>query len=114
MAEHLNYEAYLIMDKNKLEIFLFDINNFIILYENKTYFQNDLEFLDLNFLNKFLDENIFKIEKLINKFIKNIILIIDSDNISNIKIGIKKKNYQKKIKKENLENIITELKDLII
>ena len=41
--------------------------------------------LDLNKLKKFLDDNIFKIEKLIGKFIKNIFLIIENEKIFKFK-----------------------------
>ena len=42
-------------------------------------------------LDKFLNENIFKIEKKFNFFVENIILIIDDDNQLNIKVSFKKK-----------------------
>ena len=54
-------------------------------------------------MEEFLDENIFKIEKLIGKFIKNITLIIENENVLTFNIGIKKKNYEKNITKNFLK-----------
>ena len=63
-------------------------------------------------MSKFLDENIYKIEKLIGTFIKNIILILEHEDNLYIDISIKKKNYEKFINQRYLKNNLTELKDL--
>ena len=111
MIENTDIEAYLFVSKNYYGIYLFEkkSNN---LYKKETEFKNDNNNLDLNFLNEFLNDNIFKIEKKIGKFIKNIFLIIESENVLNINLGIKKKNYNKIVNKTYLENIVTEAKDL--
>ena len=63
-------------------------------------------------LKKFLDDNIFKIEKLSGKFIENIFIIIDK-KILNLEIGIKKKNYEYFKNKIYLRKFtLIELKDL--
>ena len=43
---------------------------------------------------KFLDDNIYKIEKMIKNFISNIILIIEDDKVLDVCISFKKKNYE--------------------
>ena len=63
-------------------------------------------------MSKFLDKNIYKIERLTGNFIKNIILIIDYDKNLNVKISTKKKNYENVINKKYLDNILIDLKDL--
>ena len=45
------------------------------------------------------------------KFVKNIYLLIESNNILNLSIGIKK-NYSNIIKNKYLQNILTDAKDL--
>ena len=112
MIENTDIEAYLFVSKNYYGIYLFDKKKSNNLYKKETEFKNDNNNLDLNFLNEFLNDNIFKIEKQIGKFIKNIFLIIESENVLNINLGIKKKNYNKIVNKTYLENIITEAKDL--
>ena len=112
MIEELEFETYLFLSTNKFEIYLFDKKKSKNLYKEKFNFENNSENLDLITLTKFLDENIFKIEKLIGKFIKNIFLIIEIKELLNINLGIKKKNYDQLISKKNFEISLTEAKDL--
>ena len=113
MSNEFDFETYLNISPNKIGIYLLDKNKLVNLYFKEQNFKNNNNFVDINFLNEFLENNIFKIEKLIGRFIKNITLILDSENILTFDIGIKKKNYEKIITKKFLENSLTELKDLI-
>ena len=112
MNEHIDFETYLTVSKNKFAISLFDKKKSEKLYENDLKFENICKSIDLKILDKFLEDNIFKIEKQIGKFVKNIYLVIDDNRIFHLNIGIRKKNYKKKINKNFLENTLTELKDL--
>lgn len=112
MIEEENFETYLSISPKKFEIFLFDKKNLKSLYKDKLELENEIDFLNLDNLSNFLDANIFKIEKLADNFIKNIVLIIDSDKNSYINICIKKKNYENLINYKNLEIALTETKDL--
>ena len=113
MSNELDFETYLNISPNKIGIYLFDKNKLVNLYFKEQNFKNNNNLTDFNFLNKFLENNIFKIEKLIGRFIKNVTLILDSENILTLDIGSKKKNYEKIITNKFLENSLTELKDLI-
>ena len=112
MIEEENFETYLSISPKKFEIFLFDKKNLKSLYKDKLELENEIDFLDLDNLSNFLDANIFKIEKLADNFIKNIVLIIESDNNSYVNICIKKKNYENLINYKNLEIALIETKDL--
>ena len=112
MTEELEFETYLFISINKFEIYLFDKKKLKNLYIEKFSFENNSQKIDLITLTKFLDKNIFKIEKLIGKFIKNIFLIIEIKESLNINLGIKKKNYDQVISKKNFENSLIEAKDL--
>ena len=113
MSNEFDFETYLNISPYKIGIYLFDKNKLVNLYFKEQNFKNNNNLIDFNFLNEFLENNIFKIEKLIGKFIKNITLILDSKNILTLDIGLKKKTYEKIITKKILENSLTELKDLI-
>ena len=67
--------------------------------------------MDLNILLNFLDKNIYKIEKLIGNFIKNIILIVENEKNLKINMGIKK-SYETSLKQKSFSSNLTELKDL--
>ena len=112
MIEEENFETYLSISPKKFEIFLFDKKNLKSLYKDKLELENKIDFLNLDNLSNFLDANIFKIEKLADNFIKNIVLIIESDKNSYVNICIKKKNYENLINYKNLEIALTETKDL--
>ena len=105
-------ETYLSISKNKFEIFLFDKINLKNLYKKELKIKNIIDFEELNNLTKFLDDNIFRIEKLSKKFIKNIFVIIENSQNLNINISIKKKNYDYFVNSESLKNTLTEIKDL--
>ena len=107
-----NLETYLYVSSNTVGIYLYEKKKFLNLYEEELHFINKTENLNFETLSKFLDDNIFKIEKLIGKFITNIYLVIENKKIFNAKFCIKKKNYDKIISKKYLENTLTEAKDL--
>ena len=109
MIENLDFETYLYISKNKYQIFVYDKNNLMNLYHEEI--END-DGLETNILSKFVNENIYKIEKMIKDFIRNIILIIEDDKIIDVSISLKKKNYEKNIDKKYLENSLIEVKDV--
>ena len=108
--------------KNKLEnkIFLFlDINKFTIValnstdelvYKEEILTNNKNNHIDLNFLDNFLNENIFKIEKKLDEFIKSIFLIIDHQNIFSICLSIKNKFDNININSDSLHKLLLEAK----
>ena len=109
MIEDTDFEIFLYVSKNKYQIFVYDKNNLKNLYNQEI--KNDDE-IELNTLSKFLDENIYKIEKKIKNFIRNIILIIENDKVLDVGISLKKKNYEKLIDQKYLESSLVEVKDI--
>jgi len=109
MIENSDFETFLYISKNKYQIFVYDQNNLKNLYNEEIENSNEIE---LNILSKFLDDNIYKIEKMIKNFIRNIILIIEDDKVIDIGISLKKKNYEKNIDQKQLENSLVEIKDI--
>ena len=113
MTKEFDLDTYLIVTNYKFIICLFDKKNFKNIFIQEFEFKNKSGTLDLNSLSEFLENNIFKIEKLTSKFINNIIVVVDSEEIKDLNIGIKKKNYIENLNSKNLESIIVEAKDLI-
>ena len=112
MIDELDIQTYLFVSQTEFKIYLFDTNNLNNLYKKEIICTNETDFINYNELDKFLEDNIFKIEKLSNSFIKKIFLIIDNNEIMELSFGIKKKNYEKIINKKFLENILVDAKDL--
>ena len=109
MIEETHFETFLYISKNKYQIFVQDKDNLKNIYNEEIEVNDQIE---IDNLSKFLDENIYKIEKMINNFIRNIILIIDDEKILSTNISIKKKNYEKNINEKYLENNLIEIKDI--
>jgi hypothetical protein len=109
MIENSDFETFLYISKGKYQIFVYDKNNLKNLYSEEIEYSDEIE---LNILSKFIDENIYKIEKIIKDFIRNIILIIEDDQVLDIGISLKKKNYEKNIDQKLLENSLIEVKDI--
>ena len=112
MNKDLELENYLSISPNKFGLYLFDKKNLKNLYKEELIIKEDNKSLNLDDLKKFLDDNIFKIEKLSGKFVENIFIIFENKKVFNLKIGIKKKNYNISITKKYLENLLIESKDL--
>jgi hypothetical protein len=109
MIENSDFETFLYISKNKYQIFVYDKNNLKNLYHEEVESNDEME---LNILSKFIDDNIYKIEKIIKDFISNIILIIEDDKVLDIGISLKKKNYEKNKDQKQLENSLVEVKDI--
>ena len=112
MTEEKDFETYLYLSSDKFKIFLFDKKNIKNLFQETITIENNFNFIDFTELTKFLDKNIFKIEKLIGTFIKNIFLIVDNKDNFTIKLSNKKK-IENKVSKESLTNTLIKLKNLI-
>ena len=112
MTEKTNFETFVNVSKNKYQIFVFDKSNYKNLYDKELLINDEAELSNLDRLSNFIDENIYKIEKIVNNFIKNVIIIIENENILNTNISLKKKNYYKKINQKYLESNLIEIKDL--
>jgi len=112
MNKEIDFETYLIISYGKFEIFLLDNKNYKNIYQKEFKFRDVSEKLDFNLLNDFLENNIFKIEKLAGNFVNNINIVIENKSILTSNIGIKKKNYTGEITDIILESMLTDVKDL--
>ena len=109
MIEDTDFEIFLYISKNRYQIFVYDKNHLKNLYNEEI---KNIDEIELNTLSKFLDENIYKIEKTIKKFVRNIILIIEDDKVLDVGMSLKKKNYEKNIDQKYLQNSLIEIKDV--
>jgi hypothetical protein len=83
MIEESHFKTFLYISKNKYQIFVYDKNNLKNIYNEEIRIDDEIELYNLS---KFLDENIYKIEKTINNFIRSIILIIENDKVLSVDI----------------------------
>jgi len=112
MIEEADFETFLYLSRNQCVIFVENKKTFKSLYKEEIKIADEIYPDDLNYLSKFLDRNIYRIEKLVGNFIKDITLIIENDKILNVDIGIKKKDHTQFLNQDYLKNDLIEVKDL--
>ena len=112
MIEEADFETFLYLSRNQCVIFVENKRTFKSLYKEEIKIADEIYPDDLNYLSKFLDRNIYRIEKLVGNFIKDITLIIENDKILNVDIGIKKKDHTQFLNQDYLKNDLIEVKDL--
>ena len=112
MDDNLNFETYLFLSSKKYVISVYSEFKKKV-YEKEMFLDSNSKDLDLDLekLDNFLNENIFKIEKVLRNFVKNIFIIIDCEEFFITKISLKKNNYGEQITTKNLNHVLNEAKD---
>tara|TARA_Y100000768_G_C23877423_1_gene633475 strand:- start:42 stop:743 length:702 start_codon:yes stop_codon:yes gene_type:complete len=110
MVDYSNFETYLFLSPNKFVISVSKDNNEKI-YEKELMVDSKIQDLNFDRLDQFLNDNIFKIEKILNNFVENINLIIDSQKFFSVKISVKKNNYGELITSKSLSYILNDARD---
>ena len=111
MNNNFNFQSFLFISPKKIIISVNDEFTFEELYKKENIIKNDINEISFEYINKFLDENILKIEKKLNSFIEKIILIVDSDDFIPIEISVKKQNHNQLLTQESLTYSLNEAKD---
>ena len=107
MNKEQEFENYLSISPNKFGIYLIDKRSLRNLYKEELVINDNNKYIDL--IEKFLDKNIFKIEKLVENLLK---IYFSYLKIKNFKFRNRIKKIIRIYYKEYLENLLIELKDL--
>ncbi len=109
MQNKLENKIFLLLGINKFTIVALSSTNELV-YKEEILTNDKSNQIDLNFLDNFLNENIFKIEKKLDEFIKSIFLIIDNQNIFSIHLSIKNKFDNININSDTMHKLLLEAK----
>ena len=110
MENNFNFKTFLFIDSKKIIISVYsDINQKI--YQEELVFDSKMQDLSFDNLDLFLNKNIFKIEKKLKSFIKNVYVILDSNKFFTVEISLKKKNYENVFDLKSLNYLLYEAKD---
>ena len=90
MISEINFETYLFLNKKKLVICIINKKSLETIYSEQLILNDDYYKFNFEKINEFLEKNIFKIEKILNSFVKNIYIILDSDELFSVRLSIKK------------------------
>ena len=109
MTNNLGNRIFLFLSFDKFKIVALNSNDELV-YKKEILTNNKSNQIDPKFLDNFLGENIFKIEKELNEFVKNIFLIIDNQNIFSIYLSIKNKFDNIIINSNSINKLLFEAK----
>ena len=109
MSEN-NFQSFLYIDSKKFSISVYQKSNFENLYFGEYTKKNSKNNIEINELGIFLNENIFKIEKLLSTFIKDIIFVVNHKDLLSVDMSIKKNNNGNEITLENIKHSLNEIK----
>ena len=112
MTKKVDFQTYLYLNHNQFIIYVAEILSNEKIYTEKLSIEENSTELKFDKLDKFLGSNVFKIEKKLNSFIKDIYIILDSKKFHSIKLSIKKINNGNIINSEALIHPLNDLKNL--
>ena len=103
-------KTFIFISSNKLTILSLNEANKIN-YKKEAILKDQNKKFNLDLLIKFLNENIFKIEKELGEFIKVIYLIIENEEIFSVNLSIKNKINETQINTKIINNLLMEAKN---
>ena len=112
MTKKINFQTYLYLNYNQFIIYVAEISTNEKIYSEKLVIEEKSTEFKFSKLDEFLNSNIFKIEKKLNSFVKDIHVILDSNEFHSIKLSIKKDNNGNLINSEALIHPLNDLKNL--
>ena len=112
MTNKVDFQTYLYLNHNQFIIYVAEILTNKKIYSEKLEIEENSTELKFSKLDEFLNNNIFKIEKKLNNFIKDLYVILDSKEFHSIKLSIKKDNNGNLINSEALIHPLNDLKNL--
>jgi len=97
MENNLNFEVFLFFSPEKIILSVNRKTDFKLIFKDEIFFENSSTQLNFNKLDSFLNENIFKIEKILGNFVEKINIIIETSDFFNLQISMKKHNHNENI-----------------
>jgi len=108
---NINFETFLLINPKKIIISVNTFSEFKNIYQKELTIENTSDQIDFEKLDYFLSQNILKIEKILNDFIKRIHVIIDQKQFFSLELSIKKNNYENFINHKSLNYLLNEAKE---
>ena len=111
MNDDLVFEVFILVSKNKFAISAMNYDTSEKIYEYELLIENNLNEFDFEKLQEFLDNNILKLEKNLKQFIKEVTLILETEDFLNVQLSVKNNNNGKILTLEDLSYSLNEAKD---
>ena len=110
MNDDLEFESYLFLNPKKSMITICEKKNIKILYKDTFLIKDDLNYPNFECLDNFLNKNIFKIEKSLKNFLKNIFIVLDYKVFFTVQLSLKKSFSGKILSQNDLNYILNDSK----
>ena len=112
MENNSNFDAFLYLSSKKIILSINQIQNFKSIYKNEILLNGISDEIDHIKLDNFLNNNIFKVEKILDDFIKNINVLIETKDLFTVNISVKKNNHNKIIDIDSIIYLLNDAKNL--
>lgn len=109
MKNNSNNKTFLFINLKKFKIIVLDDLNEVI-FKKEVLLKPSSEKFDFVLFDDFINQNIFKIEKELNEFIKFIFIIIDHNDIFSVNLSIKNKINHVPLNTNLINNLLVEAK----
>ena len=109
MKNNSNNKTLLFLTLNKFTLIVLDEFNKVI-FKKELLLKVSSEKFNFELIDNFINQNIFKIEKELNEFVKIIILIIDHNDIFSVNLSIKNKINDVILNNNLINNLLIEAK----
>jgi hypothetical protein len=113
MDEFQNFETFLCIGSKKFTISVNKKDDLKNIYFNEFIIEENKENIKTDLLYNFLDQHIYKIEKVLKNFVKTINVIIESDIFFPAQLSIKRADYDDLISEKKLIYLLNEAKNEI-
>ena len=97
MENDLNFEVFLFFSPEKIILSVNRKTDFKLIFKDEIFLENASTQLNFDKLESFLDENIFKVEKILGNFVEKMNIIIETTDFFNLQISMKKDNHNENI-----------------
>ncbi len=111
MKNSFNIDTFLFLGPKKIILSVNQMEDFKSIFREEISIENFSNELNFEILDDFLNNNIFKAEKILGDFIKSINVIIDSNEFFILKLSIKKSSHNDVIDSNILTYLLNDAKD---
>ena len=109
MKNNLNNKTFFFINLKKISIIVFDDFNEVV-FKKEVSLDTSSKKFNFTLLDDFINQNIFRIEKKLNEFIKSIFLIIDHNDIFSVNLSVKNKIKDVPLNTGLINNLLVEAK----
>ena len=110
MKNDLDFEVFLFFSPQKIILSVNRKTDFKIIFKDEFFFEVKPNHLNFDRLNLFLNENVFKVEKILGSFIEKINIILETKDFFNFQISMKQHDYNENVDTNIIQYLIKSAK----